>query len=48
VKILTTVRGNYSVSISQTAGSNANARFRFAYGRYNSANPNCANPTPAF
>jgi hypothetical protein len=48
VKILSTVRGNYSVSISQTQGSNANARFRFAYGRYNSANPNCANATPAF
>lgn len=47
VRALTTVNGWYTVHISHFSGSTGAGVFVLRYGRYNSGNPNCSNPTPA-
>jgi hypothetical protein len=47
VKIAPTIRGPYTVQVSQFAGAPVSADFVLRYGVYLPAtNPNCANPTP--
>jgi hypothetical protein len=47
VKITPTIRGPYTVQVSQFNGAPVSATFVLSYGVYLPAtNPNCANPTP--